>query len=365
MPQRLEIWRRRLGVLTLPLSWLYGLGASLTSLAYRIRGHSESLPVPVISIGNLSVGGAGKTPLVAVVARELMPHLDIAILSRGYGRRDAERARLVADRAGLRVEPELAGDEPAMLSRQLPGVAIAVGARRVEAGNLLLESMRPVFILDDGFQHRALRRDLDIVCLDATMAVEEMACLPRGSFREHWSALLRADVLVWTYWDSRFEDSPVVRRVERLLRQSGHAAVPEVFHARFAIERLEGVDEPTSRLLPEFESEPIALLAAIARPERLVEQLERAGLEIRHREFRPDHHWWQTPEVEEAARLAESKGATCFVTTEKDAVKLAPMGKLPIPVWQLIQRVSVDEKDAFRRRLLSVGDVKHSITSVD
>ena len=357
MSEELARWRRRLGPLVVPLSGIYGLGVWLRA---RIGPAPRRLPTPVVSVGNLSVGGEGKTPMVSTVVRALSPAYEVAILSRGYGRKDSGSARVVAG-AGGRCEPlELSGDEPAMLSRRHPGVTIAVGSRRYDAARLVLErGLRPVFIMDDGFQHRGLARELDIVCMDASTPWEEMALLPRGSLREPWSSLSRAHLLVWTYWEDRWEESSTVRRVEGYLRRRSESGLPSasIFRARSLVEKVTRVDVEDERAtLADACDGPVGVLAGIARPERFAQGLEEAGLTVACTEFRCDHHWWTPEEVSAAARRARAQGATSLLVTEKDAVKLGALAASPLPVWCVVQTMRVLDEDGFARRLRDAVD---------
>ena len=161
----------------------------------------------MVSVGNLAVGGTGKTPTVEMVARWLTEDgRRVAILSRGYGRRPGGPVELVSDGGEPRLSAERAGDEPLLLARRLPGVAVVVGADRLAAGRWAVSELQPnVVLLDDGFQQRRLLKDLEIVCLDARAPWGPGGLFPRGTLREPPSALARADLVVLTRADGRFE----------------------------------------------------------------------------------------------------------------------------------------------------------------
>ena len=209
------MWLESLQPLLRPLAPIYGGVVALRGRLYDSgRLAQTALSVPVVSVGNLVVGGAGKTPVVALLAGWLRDRgLRVAILSRGYGRRRKGRV-VVQDFERLRASVEQGGDEPVLLARELPGVAVVVDADRVAAGRMAVAELGAnVLLLDDGFQHRRLGRDLDLLVLDATMDHERLRLLPiRGSVRGRRPVSGRQPVL---------GRRPVLRR-----RAAGRAGAP-------------------------------------------------------------------------------------------------------------------------------------------
>ena len=206
----LRAWREGhagpLSVALTPAAWAYQGGLLAREAAYRrgwlTRGR---LPCPVVSVGNLTVGGAGKTPAVELVARWLAEDgRRVAVVSRGYGRRPGAPVELVSDGGAPRLPAEREGDDPILLARRLRGVAVVVGADRLAAGRWAVMNLRPdVVLLDDGFQQRRLLKDVEIVCLDALAPWGPGGLLPRGTLREPPSALARAHLLIATRADAR------------------------------------------------------------------------------------------------------------------------------------------------------------------
>ncbi|MFQ5893146.1 MAG: tetraacyldisaccharide 4'-kinase, partial [Nitrospinota bacterium] len=191
-----ELFRPALAV----AAGLYGAAVRVRRFAYDRRWvRPEVLPVPVISVGNLTVGGTGKSPCVAAVVRLLLREgFRPAVVSRGYKGREQEIA-VVSDGARRLARPPAVGDEAAMLADQLPGVPVLTGARRPKVGRAAIERFgADVIILDDGFQHRACVRDLDILLVDATRPPAADALLPLGRLREPPSSVTRADLVVAT-----------------------------------------------------------------------------------------------------------------------------------------------------------------------
>ena len=160
----------------------------------------KRLPLPVISVGNITMGGTGKTPTVILIARELMARgKRVAVLTRGYGGSLEGETRIVSDGEKLFLSPAEAGDEPCLLASSLPGLMVVMGSDRYRAGCLALKELSPdCFILDDGFQHQRLGRDLDILLLDGTAPFNNGWTLPAGFLREPISAVSRADLVILT-----------------------------------------------------------------------------------------------------------------------------------------------------------------------
>ncbi len=275
---------------------------------------------PVISVGSLAAGGAGKTPVVILLAELLAQHgYEVRILTRGYGR----RGRIVQ-----RVDPagtaEDFGDEPLMMARRLPGAAVWVGVDRHRAGLRSerdeLPGARIVYLLDDGFQHRKLARDIDIVLL--TRRDLEDSLLPAGNLREPLQAIGRADVIV-------------------LREEDGFAGGISGKAATWFIQR--GLRFAEGEARP---ARPV-VFCGVARPEGFFAMLAEAGIEAAAtRSFR-DHHGYSARDVEGLLRLARECGADGFVTTEKDAVKLtlAMMKRLGSVGTVLVPELKVEFAD--------------------
>ncbi len=289
--------------LLLPLVPLYWAGL-MAERALRLRfglGRRRRLGTPVISVGSCSAGGAGKTPVVALLAEVLATEgLRVAVLSRGYGRRSAAVERVLPSGDAARF-----GDEPLMLSRQSEA-AVYVGADRYAAGLLAEREMSGcgplVFLLDDGFQHRRLERALDVVLLTAEDVRDHL--LPAGNLREPLSAVRRADVVVL-----REEEPGLARVVAELCRRR---RMPAIWVIR---RRLVVRDQAT---LPKR----ALAFCGIARPEGFSTMLAAMGcVPVALAAFR-DHHASRAADVERLVRMAAENGADGFVTTEKDAVKL-------------------------------------------
>ncbi|HEY7138786.1 MAG TPA: tetraacyldisaccharide 4'-kinase [Methylomirabilota bacterium] len=366
----LRAWREgRAGLLGLalaPAAWAYRGGLAVRDAAYGrgwlARGR---LSCPVVSIGNLTIGGTGKTPAVEMVARWLTDDgRRVAIVSRGYGRRPGAPVELVSDGGAPRLPADQAGDEPLLLARRLPGVGVVVGADRLAAGRWAVTHLRPdVVLLDDGFQQRRLMKDVEIVCVDARVPWGPGGLFPRGTLREPPAALARAHLLIAT----RAAGRNLAGLVEEIRQYAGPAPC---IAADYAVEGLEDLESGALHPASALHGRGVLAFAGIAAPERLAETLTAHGAIVRDVVAFPDHHSYAPQDLAAVAHRARAMGAGILVTTEKDAVRLgrplvpAAAGRLvaspegaqaPLPTWALRVRLEpVDEVrliDAWRAEL--------------
>jgi len=330
---------------TLParaLGALYGGVVAARNLLYdRLPLLSRTAPLPVVSVGGVHAGGSGKTPLVSLIARDLLDRgARVVVLSRGYARRES-RAVVVAPS-----EPApwaLVGDEPAMMRREMQGLWLGIGADRY--ANACRVAARAtgqgpvVALLDDGFQHRHLRRDLDIVCLPADPWNGHL--LPAGYLRESLRGIRRADAVCIVGDDSQLE-----RMTADAGLVSGQYGVREVF---VLVQRpdgwVEAISGTRSATLPITRP---ALLCGIARPERFVRAVRRVGVEPVRNLLLPDHHRWTISEVSGAL----AKPADGVVTTAKDAARMVSLQLAnQTSIWYLTIRLrfaDVRQEERFR-----------------
>jgi tetraacyldisaccharide 4'-kinase len=299
---------------------LFRAGAAARSALYGAGLLSAArVAAPVISIGNLAVGGSGKTPAAMEVARRLGARgRRVALLSRGYGATRSD-ARRVSDGRTLLLGAAEAGDEPWLMARRLPGVPVLCGPRRAELARLALADGADALVLDDGFQHRGLFRDLDVVVLDAQNPVGNGRLLPRGPNREGLGALSRAGLA----WLSRADQAPPAE-LERLREAARRATGRAPVESRHAV-----ADVLDGRLSRSFgrgalSGRRVLLLAGIGRPEGFRRTVAGLGGEVALERLFRDHHAFADGELEEAFAAARAAGCQAVVTTEKDAVRLAP-----------------------------------------
>lgn len=339
------------GPLLAPFSWPYAGAALLRRRWWRFR--AVSLPAPVVSVGNITCGGTGKTPVVEMVVRDLAARgCRPAILSRGYGAPPPERR----ERTG-RTEPPPVGvnDEYLVLAENLPGVPHYVGTDRVAAGRRALANGADTLVLDDGFQHVRLERDLDFVLIDALDPFGPgRRCLPAGLLREPIRVLRHADLVGITRIDLVERDR--LRELSRLLERR-FPAVPRL-HLRT---RSLGWKDPEGGevALDALRGEPVLGFSGIGNPAAFRRQLAGLGVEVREWLVFRDHHRYTPREVARLAARASELGAGAVVMTQKDAVKLRldamreAMGPLPWLYLGIAQTVEEGE-DAYRHAIEQV-----------
>jgi len=306
----------------IPLASLYGLAMKARSALYA-RGllTQHTLPCRVISIGNLTVGGTGKTPVVIALASALRDRgRRVGVVSRGYKRSSADEIVDVSDEQAVRGNPNETGDEPWLIAQRCPGVPVAVGADRPSVGRHLIGRYHvDTLIMDDGYQHLALRRDTNILVLDAGAPFGSGYLLPRGRLREPLSAMMRATAVLVT----RASQSGPLDELKAAVR----AVAPSVpiWVTDFAPSALVQVGGSSTVDPSALKGERVLAVSGIGQPESFRRLLEAAGAVVADHCVFPDHHAYSREDVQKVRQAAERTGAVRVVTTEKDAVKLAPL----------------------------------------
>lgn len=302
---------------TLPLalmSFLYGLGVRARSLLLKNRG--KELPGFVVSIGNITTGGTGKTPVVLMLSRWAKDNgYNVAVLSRGYGGNYSNESELVTDGNDVLVSPDISGDEPWMMANTLKGVPIIVSKSRYRGGLMAHQSFGSnFFILDDGFQHILLRRDMDIVLLDAKNPFGNGHLLPWGPLREPLSGLRRADAFIFTrsgdisqaHNESYFSNRPLYRgdhipdRI--ILPNSGKEYDPSFINGK-----------------------RVTAFSGIAEPESFKETLLDLGADVLSFTAFGDHYPFSHNDIEQLRKKHEALRGEIFITTEKDWARIKDM----------------------------------------
>ena len=332
------------------LAHIYSGVLELYLLPYRLGLRRQfTLPCPVISVGNLTVGGTGKTPMTRSVTEILRSNgLKVCVLSRGYRGANEHGAAVVSTEQGVELGPADAGDEASLLAQLMPGVPVIAGKDRRRTGALAYDRFRPdVIVLDDGMQFYQLRRNLDIVLLDSRRPFDNQWTFPRGLLREPPSHLRRAGCVVITNSDK------VDRRALDRLRQEVRGIAPglPILTACLAPQALRALDQ-SNRLTPGWlANKKVALLSAIGNPESFAAQVADLGAAIVYRADFPDHYSVSAGELSSLIEAACSAGAEAIITTEKDAVKLPPIMR-PVPFLVLEVSMAVDDPVQFERILI-------------
>ena len=316
-----------------PLAWFFALLVWLRNAAFRWGIFSvKRLDQPVISIGNLAMGGTGKSPVCAALIGILQERgKRVALLSRGYGRKNPELC--------LRVEPDgdwrLCGDEPLMIARRHAMARVAVGPSRFAAAMCLPADSVDVFVIDDGFQHRYLARNFDVVLIDLTQPWPRMFPLER--FREGWGALKRADLVVLTRWHAGLDTAPWEQKI-----RTCNPSLP-LLKVGFEPVRLLGLDG-SSQPLTFLDRKKIGAFCGIARPEPFFESLEALGAIPEVILRLKDHQPMTEPRLKFFAQRCRERGLEVIVTTEKDAVKLDKNWDFDILVYFLSIEVKWEDQ---------------------
>lgn len=321
-----------------PLSVLYGAVTRARLSLYR-RGtfHSTKLDRPVISVGNITTGGTGKTPLVESVARTIAgAGKKVCILTRGYGRDNPDRQVVVSDGTNELANPSEAGDEPFLLATNLAGVAAVISnADRIEAAKGAIKHLgTDCFVLDDGFQHLRLERDLNIVTIDATNPWGGGHLLPYGRLREPLSGLSRADCIVITRADQANNLDALRDEIRRLTENA------PIFQSTMRIKNL-----------PETIPTPVAAFCGVGNPQSFFNLIPH---EIVLQKTFPDHHRYSQTDVDSLIEAATRAGAQSLITTAKDAVKLKSL-LFSVPCFVLEIEPRIENEAELARLVLTAA----------
>jgi tetraacyldisaccharide 4'-kinase len=333
------------GIVLPSLSALYG-AAVRTRLAAYSRGllSTSRLPKPVISVGNITAGGTGKTPLVEWICKAVAhDSRKVCVLSRGYRRERPNHRILVSDGETILAEERAAGDEPFLLAKNLLGVAAVVcDANRFAAGSWAIKNLgTDLFVLDDGFQHLQLQRDLDILVIDGTDPWGGGALLPTGRLREPVSAAARADCILITRIDQVSDIDALTNHIDRLT--SHRPIFTSTMQASRCLSLKADANELNSKT-------PIAAFCGVGNPRAFFRQLRDTGYKVIHTQEFPDHHNYAQSDVQKLAEAASSRGASALVTTAKDAVKLSAV-YIPMPCYVIEIEIQIDKENLFRKLL--------------
>ena len=348
------------------------LPARIYELAVRIRiaayetGYlkQKKLDSVVISIGNITVGGTGKTPFVEYVARYLSEEgYQVAVLTRGYGRL-SEGRRVLNGSSGQDGSKHIAsqlpdkqeeqssykefGDEPLMLAYSLPNVPIVIDENRIEAGLLAQRELDAnALILDDGFQHLKLYRDLNLLLVDATDPFGGFEMLPFGKLREPLYALKRADAVIVTRADKPFDQAEVLS----VIRGVCGVETP-VLHFYSAITGLRHFSSGENYDIREFKGWNVGVMCGIGNPEAFSDDVLNGGLNIVSESFFRDHHPFTQSDLDSAIKIAREGGADALLTTAKDAVRLDGLNDREFPVYVALSELRGEDEVRLKSLLL-------------
>ncbi len=320
---------------------------------------SRSLPRPVISVGNIQMGGTGKTPLVIELIKALQQAgFQVGVLTRGY-KRGSKAIRVITPnhRDVKKSLPEVIGDEAALLWENLSGGALGVGGDRYTTGSRLLATQPvDVFLLDDGFQHRQLQRDLDICLIDVSRWRGHPFLFPFSYLRDCRSSLRRADVVILT----RHKYSP--RQLEAVERYLASRFSGPVWKGHFTVTYLTRLSDAREMPLERLKEQPVAAISGIANPHHFYRMLEDLGTNVVWRQSFGDHHHFTPAEVNIAVQNTRAAGAELLLVTEKDGVKLESfkkeLGELAEMIWMVKIKFQLNELPILIDRISAVYKIQ-------
>lgn len=325
-----------------------------------------------VSVGNITAGGTGKTPVVELLARTLAARgRKCAILTRGYkskplrhpqvwldkdGRRLRRIPKIASDGTNRKLNPHYAGDEPFMLARNLDGVAVLVDKDRVKSGIFAIEQLGSnTLILDDGMQYLKLRHEIDIVLVDCGFPFGTGALLPRGTMREPRSSLKRASYIILTKSGGKPQDELIatIRKYNR---------VADIIVTNHAPAYLENIFTKERKELSFLEGKYVACLSGIARPESFECLVEQQGAHVEIRRRYPDHHWFDQQELETFVERCADRALDAIITTEKDAVRFLKPEEMDVPIYFLRIEIDIlegrDKWDRMIDRICAIAEEK-------
>jgi tetraacyldisaccharide 4'-kinase len=342
-----------------PLGVVYGALTRARLALYRSGALAmHKIEAPVISVGNITAGGTGKTPLVEWLARRAAREgRRVCVLTRGYGRADAGERVLVSDGEQLLADARAGGDEPRLLAESLLGerVAILSDADRVAAARWAIENLgSELFILDDGFQHLRIARDLNIVTLDATDPWGGGRLLPHGHLREPLRELRRADLIVVTRADLARDLDELKDEAERLSEERAVVLTSRLRTSR--VRTLSSSNDTSAEQSGDLaqgsnlSAQSFAAFCAVGNPQSFFTHLRRDGHVLSYTRAFPDHHPYTQTDVDALTREAVRSGASALLTTAKDAVKLRSM-HFALPCYVVEVALEFDDEEKLVRMM--------------
>ncbi len=341
-PDRKWYWFPVFVILKL-VSFVYLLGHHFRLWAYRWGVFpSRKLDCRVISVGNLTLGGTGKTPFVMMIAETLRGNgFKPAILTRGYGGKSGELVNVVCDGKQTLLSPEWVGDEAVMMSEKLKNVPVLTGPDRYQTGQYALDHFWvDTLVLDDGFQHLALNRDLDILLFDYFRPLGNGHLFPAGELREPASETRRADIVCFTHYSGGS-----INFDPRLLN-----SIPQI-KTHFRLDSIIRMDDEEALDMEILKNEPVAAFCGIARPEGFRKILLDSQIQLKFFKSFPDHHPYTSQDIKELESCAVKEGARFLLASEKDAVKLKKM-KFALPFFKVVIELEILEgRETFNNQI--------------
>jgi tetraacyldisaccharide 4'-kinase len=341
--ERRSLWVTFLRFLATLAAWFYDKTVALRNLLFD-QGVLKiyRLSCPVISVGNLALGGTGKTPMVGWLARFFSQEgYRVGIVSRGYGGAESRRVTIVSDGENVLADQAISGDEPLMLARQLSGVPVLCSTKRVKAGKAAIEKFDcNVLILDDGFQHRYLARDLDVVMLDSRDPYGSDRVFPRGKMREKAEALARAHVLVLSHFDG---SEGAEKHSDKLRREwPDKTIVTAIYRPIRIFSAADHRERPPNSLM----GSRLAAFAGISQPDDFFQSIHNLGGRLVYTAPLPDHYPLTSDLLASLALDASRFKPEFWLTTEKDWVRLPKLVPQGMELWVMAMEIDFQGDEA-------------------
>jgi len=341
-----------LRIILLPVSIVYAFRISFRNLFFeKSVFKSKSVKAKILSVGNLTVGGSGKTPAVLMISKMLkLNGKNVGVLSRGY-RRKSKGFLLVADKDGIKTDVSSAGDELYLAARELRVPTAACENRVIGALKLIQQTKIDTLVLDDAFQHRWIKRDCDIVIVDQRFLQKvgklDHFSLPSGIMREPFSSLKRADIIVINQKFSEKKDIP------KSLKK--YFSGGNVFYGKYKTVGIYDIKNHKRFDIEEFHGQRSLVVSGIAKPFSFLYVLETNNIDFANKLLFNDHKNYSLKEVKEIRKKFYSTNAYSVLTTEKDAVKLSEFKKEfdDIDIYFVKIELELDEKETFENRIMN------------
>lgn len=334
-----------LSAVLIAFSLIYGLAVLIRELLYWLHLLKvNKLPCLVISIGNITLGGTGKTPMVISVARFLVRNQkQPLVVSRGYGRQKESKVLAVSDGRSILVNTRMGGDEPVLIASRLPGVPVIVGRDRYQTALYGIRKYHStIVILDDGFQHRGLRRTADIVLVDATDPFGNGKLFPAGILRERIAALKRAQAIVITRIDQVVDKEELKTKIKRITL----APIFTSYHQPIDLLECSTGDVKSLVVLRDARA---FVFSGIARPSSFTNMLVSLGVNVAVKRAFPDHYEFQKTDLASIYEKATDARVNMIITTEKDMMRIKNLK--PDGIWALRIDLAIYEREEWEQFL--------------
>ena len=317
---------------------------------------SKSLNAIVISIGNITTGGTGKTPIVIETANYLLNKgYKVAVLSRGYKRKiiNNNDALLVSDGNDIVADQKTSGDEPFLIAKKAPKAIVIVGKDRIKTGLSAIKLGADVLILDDGYQHIKLNRNENLLLLDGTKPFDNGRLLPGGKLRELPDSIKRASAIIISNSDKSTEDEIKKHTINK----------PTIF-MKYKIRKLTGINIKKTINIEEMKGQKVIAFCGIANPGSFLKSLEENNITVTSHLTFPDHHDYTVSDIEEIIKLAQNNKIENIITTEKDGIKVEELSEtVPMTLWNTVLEIQWETTEPFekmfRNETISKTNPKH------